>query len=84
MSEVLDAVQDLKLDDHLFQNVKFYVSGKASDKVNANGLRVYDQLCLLMYNFVSLKCGCSLSNIVVLLGSESSARGRRRADELLL
>jgi len=33
MSEVLDAVRDLKLDDHLFQNVKFYVSGKAREKV---------------------------------------------------
>jgi len=84
MSEVLDAVQDLKLDDHLFQNVKFYVSGKAREKVNANGLRVYDQLCLLMHNFVSLKCGCPLSNIGFLSGSESSSRGRRRADELLL
>jgi hypothetical protein len=34
MSEVLDSVQDLKLDDPLFQNVKFYVSGKALEKVN--------------------------------------------------
>jgi len=84
MSEILDAVQDLKLDDHLFKNVKFYVSGKAREKVNANGLRVYDQLCLLMHNFVSLKCGCPLSKIAFLLGSESSSRGRRRADELLL
>jgi len=84
MSEVLDAVQDLKLDDHLFQNVKFYVSGKAREKVNANGLRVYDKLCLLMHYFASLKYGCPLSNIVFLLGSESSSRGRRRADELFL
>jgi hypothetical protein len=34
MSEVLDAVQDLKLVEPLFQNVKFYVSGKAQQKVN--------------------------------------------------
>lgn len=64
MSEVLDAVQDLKLDDNLFQNVKFYVSGKAREKVNGNVLCVYDQLCLLIHNSVSLKCGCPLSNIV--------------------
>jgi len=78
----VNAVQDLKLDDHLFQNVKFYVSGKAREKVNANGLRVYDKLCLLMHYFALLKYGCPLSNIVFLLGSESSSRGRRRADEL--
>lgn len=78
----MNAVQDLKLDDHLFQNVKFYVSGKAREKVNANGLRVYDKLCLLMHYFALLKYGCPLSNIVFLLGSESSSRGRRRADEL--
>jgi hypothetical protein len=34
MSLVLDAVQDLKLVDPLFQNVKFYVSGKAHEKVS--------------------------------------------------
>jgi hypothetical protein len=37
MSEVLDAVQDLKLDELLFGNVKFYVSGKAEEKVSING-----------------------------------------------
>lgn len=38
MSEVLDAVQDLKLNEPLFRNVKFYVSGKAHEKVNMNGV----------------------------------------------
>jgi hypothetical protein len=36
MNEVLDAVQDLKLDEPVFRNVKFYVSGKAHEKVNVN------------------------------------------------
>jgi hypothetical protein len=38
MSEVLDAVQDLKLEEVLFRNVKFYVSGKADEKVSMNGV----------------------------------------------
>jgi hypothetical protein len=63
MSEIWDAVQDLKLEDRLFQNVKFYVSGKAHEKVNANGLRVCDQFCLLMHNFVSMKCECPLGKL---------------------
>jgi hypothetical protein len=36
MSEVLDAVQDLKLEEALFRNIKFYVSGKADEKVSMN------------------------------------------------
>lgn len=44
MSEVFDAVQDLKLDDRLFQNVKFYVSGKAHEKVRMQ------TVCVCMMN----------------------------------
>jgi hypothetical protein len=44
MSEVLGAVQNLQLVDPLFQNVKFFVSGKANEKVNE----------VLLFKYISL------------------------------